>query len=260
MRPIIDTHCHLDFDQFIGDLDSVYDRNRLNAIGAVILIGTTPQSWQKTTEIASRRQNTWRAAGIHPNAVQDVWNQSVESELRNELQNPGIVAVGETGLDLFRSEQSLDDQVRAFERHLELSDEFELPVVIHQRNAEAEVMDVLSDFAPVSGVMHCFSGDWSFAERCIEVGLHLGIGGIATYPSAGNVRDAISQIPVDRLVLETDAPFLAPQAKRGKRNEPSFLRLTLSVVAETMKISENEAADRTTDNAISLFGLELESP
>lgn len=254
---IIDTHCHLDFDRFDADRDDVIERAEESGVRGFILIGIEPASWRATDRLCSGNNRFWRAAGLHPNSVADLWDGELEGALASEIETGSLVAIGESGVDLYRSRDSRELQMEAFDAHLRLAKSAGLPIVIHQRSAEDEVIEVLSRHQPVSGVMHCFSGDWDFAQKSLDLGLHLGIGGVATYPSAGATREAIRQAPLDRLLLETDAPFLAPQPVRGKRNEPGYLTYVVETIAETRGISRTVVEDSTTRNAVALFGIEI---
>ncbi len=252
---IIDTHCHLDFPEFDHDRAVMIARARENGVDGFILIGINPKSWTSTQSIAQADQRIWRTTGIHPNSAAELWSDTMLSRLRAGSSSGDVVAIGETGIDLFRSRESLEIQTEAFRDHLRLAQELELPVVIHQRDAEREVLNVLREAGGIRGVLHCFGGDWAFASECLELGLFLGIGGVATYKRSDETRDAIAKAPGDRLLLETDAPFLPPQSRRGKRNEPAFLSEVVHVVA-TCRSTSGEAVERlTTENAHSLFGL-----
>ncbi|CAN5481893.1 TatD family hydrolase [soil metagenome] len=254
---IVDTHCHLDFEQFDCDRSAVIERAERNGVVGYILIGIDPPGWESTRQLAGTYENMWRTAGLHPNSVAKYWNAELESALRDEIAAGGIVGIGETGVDLFRSDENRKEQMEAFDIQVGLARSSGLPVAIHQRNAEAEVLEVLARHGVVAGVMHCFGGDWDFARRCLDHGLHLGIGGVATYKSAAATRDAINRAPENRLLLETDAPFLAPQGQRGRRNEPAFLPTVVETIAKCRGISAGQVEEITTQNASSLFGLGL---
>jgi TatD DNase family protein len=253
---IIDTHCHLNFPVFDQDRDEVVARARLAGVRGVISIGTGPQSWRSTEALAARYDGFWRAAGIHPNSVVEHWTPAGQIALENEAHAGGIVAIGETGIDLYRSRDNREAQIEAFKFHLRLAEENNLPVIIHQRAAEPDVIDVLKARGGVRGVLHCFGGDWAFAKNCLDLGLMLGIGGVATFPRAADVRAAIGRAPADRLLLETDAPYLAPQGRRGKRNEPAYLTEVVSTVAACRSTTADVVERQTTENALRLFSLD----
>lgn len=254
MLKLVDTHCHLDFPDFEEDREAVFSGAHDAGVSAMISIGIDPASWQRTQSLAGTRSDVLAAYGVHPNSVEDVWTDDTLQRLSSYLESETAVALGEIGLDFYRSATAREIQIEAFEAQLALASDRNLPVVIHTRSAEQETLDVLRKFAPVRGVMHCFSSSLEFAEACLDLGLMLGVGGISTYPSAGDVRDALAQIPLDSVVLETDAPFLAPQGHRGKRNEPAFVRDTAERLARLLEMPIEEIASRTTQNAVALFG------
>jgi TatD DNase family protein len=223
----------------------------------MILIGIDPQSWAATARMCADSLPLWRTAGLHPNSVPELWDANLEAALREEAAGGDLVAIGETGVDLYRSSDSRELQMEAFDAQLHLAQEFALPIVIHQRDAQSEVLEVLARHGEVRGVMHCFGGDWDFAQECLRAGLHLGIGGVATFRNSHETRDALRKAPLDRLLLETDAPFLAPQSVRGRRNEPAYLRHVVDTLAATRTESESEIEAATTRNAATLFGLVL---
>ena len=255
MIPIIDTHCHLDFPQFDDDRDEVLARAGEAAVSDIIHIEIDPGRWKHNDPQQGKSPKIWRTAGLHPNSVASEWGDDVLEHLRSSIESGGFIGVGESGIDLFRSSDSLEIQRSAFEAHIRLAQDLDLPLVIHQREAEEEVLGVLRRAGPVRGVMHCFGGDWGYASACIELGLHLGIGGVSTYPSAAGTREALKRAPRNRLLLETDAPFLAPQPVRGKRNESAYLGYVVGTIAETRGEHEDEVRRYTTRNAIELFGL-----
>ena len=256
MNRMIDTHCHLDFAQFDNDRPSMIERAEKVGVSDIIHIGIDQSSWHWDLPADGGSVRIWRTAGLHPNSAATEWTDSLRNALRTFLETEEVVGVGETGIDLFRSADSLEIQIAAFQAHVELSQEFDLPIVIHQRAAEKEVLGLLKRVGPVRGVMHCFGGDWDYAKECLDLGLHLGIGGVATYPSASETRAALKRVPRNRLLLETDAPFLAPQPVRGDRNEPAYLTHVVDAIAEARTESAKEVRGYTTENAIRLFGLD----
>lgn len=253
MTSIVDTHCHLDLDAFDGDRAEVFQRALNAGVHAMILIGYNPERWGTTAALCSQHEFLRRTVGVHPNDA-GIWDDQMPARMRQEIESNRPVAIGEIGLDFFRSADNAKQQRRTFVAQLEIAVEFNLPVVIHQRAAEDEVIEILEDSRPRSGVMHCFTGNQLYAERCLALGLHLGIGGVVTYPRSNEIRDAVAATPLGRLVLETDAPFLAPQLQRGKRNESSLLPEIVQEVARVMNTSAANVAERTTNNAIHLFG------
>jgi len=253
---VVDTHAHLDLDEFAGDRESVVARARQAGVHATVLIGFDPERWVTTAELCTRYPNLRRAVGVHPNSA-SLWSDRVARALDEEVTRTRPLAIGEIGLDFYRNRAGHDTQQTVFVSQMEMAQLHELPVIIHQRAAEDETLSVLQRFAPLRGVMHCFGGDIAFAERCLSLGLHLGIGGVVTYPKSHALREALTNVPLDRIVVETDAPFLAPQPWRGKRNEPAYLSAVITTLAHVLQRSEDEIAELTTRNAICLFGSAL---
>jgi TatD DNase family protein len=256
MSSLIDTHAHLDLPEFDVDRAAVLQRSRTAGVHATLLIGFDPERWRSTAALCASRPELVRAVGVHPNSAEQ-WNADVQADLEAELARGDAVAVGEIGLDYFRQHANPDQQRAAFATQLQLAQAAGLPIIIHQRQAEAELLETLTPFAPLRGVLHCFSGDADFAARCLELGLHLGVGGVATYPKSSAVREALAAAPLERLLLETDAPFLAPRSRRGKRNEPAYLLETLELIARERGVSADAIAHATTANALALFGARL---
>jgi TatD DNase family protein len=256
--PLVDTHCHIDLEVFEEDRAAVLQHMLAAGVHAAILIAYNPERWLTAAHLAADNPFVRRAIGLHPNDAQ-MWSNDLHLALRAELARGDALAIGETGLDFYREHATSEQQHAAFVAQMELASEFDLPIIIHQRSAEQEVLDVLRAWAPVRGVMHCFSGDSAFAEACLDVGLHLGVGGVTTYPRSESIRVALRSVPRERIILETDAPFLAPQSSRGKRNEPAFIADVATFLSHDWGIAVEEIARYTTENAIALFGPRLEA-
>jgi TatD DNase family protein len=250
---LIDTHAHIDLPAFDEDREAMLARARAADIHAIVVIGHNRERWRTSAEICARFPSVGRTVGLHPNDASD-WSASLEQELDTELSTGQPVAVGETGLDFFRDSASEDLQREAFAAQIRLARVHDLPVVIHQRNAEQAVLAMLREQGLVRGVMHCFSGDVTFARSCVESGLMLGVGGVATYPKSDAVRHALAGVSLDSVIVETDAPYLAPQPWRGKRNEPAYVVAAVEVLAGIHGVTVAEIARRTTENAVRLFG------
>jgi TatD DNase family protein len=252
---LIDTHAHLDEDAFTGDLALVLERACEAGVNQVLTIGTTAASSRRAVEIAEKHPGVFAAVGIHPNyastATDDDW-RTVE-ELSSHAKVKGI---GETGLDRYWDHTPIDVQVEYFRRHIELSRRIGKPFIVHCRDAEPDVLAELENAAaagPLSGVMHSFCGSDATAKRCLEMGLYLSFAGMLTYKRNEELRATAAKAPDDRIMVETDAPYLAPAAHRGKRNEPGWVKYTAQRLAEVRGVSLNEIADTTTGNAKRLF-------
>jgi TatD DNase family protein len=257
----IDTHCHLDEDAFTQDCAEVVDRAVQSGVVGMIAIGITLESCRRVIDLAQRFESVYATVGLHPNYVAAAnpsdWDQIVEL-----AKAPKVVGLGETGLDQYWDHSPLDLQAEYFDRHLELSRQLGLPFVVHCRDAEPEVVAQLrkhADRGPLNGVMHAFCGSAETAAACLEMGMRLGLGGMLTFKKNEAQRQLAATFPLDRIVIETDAPYLAPTPFRGKRNEPAHVRLTAACLAETLGVSKEEIAKQTTANARSLFCLPVRS-
>ncbi|MBO9350193.1 MAG: TatD family hydrolase [Thermomicrobium sp.] len=254
---LVDTHCHLDLPDFDNDRPLVIERARDAGVQGFVLIAFSPTRWEAALTLAEATPGMVVALGIHPNEA-DRYDTQVEQRLRQLARHPLVRAIGEIGLDFHWKTTDAKTQERAFRRQIALARELNLPIVLHQREALHELLAILEDADPPHrGVMHCFTGDPADATRFLELGLHLGIGGIVTYRSAPDLRHAVQILPADRMVLETDAPYLAPVPYRGRRNEPAFLRATVATIAELRRQTEDEVARATTRNAVALFRIPL---
>ncbi len=256
MISIVDTHAHLDLPAFDGDRDAVIRRAVDAGIAAVVAIGFSPERWRTTAALAARYPMVVRSVGLHPNHANE-WTREMPADIEREASGQGVVAIGEIGLDFYREHVDPADQRLAFTEQVRLARRLDMPIVIHQRSAEDEVLSIVEREGPVRGVMHCFSGDEQFAARCVDLGLYLGVGGVATYRSSEAIRQALSAAPLDRLILETDAPYLAPQGLRGSRNEPAMIVHAAETLAALHAVDLAAVAATTTRNAVALFGPSL---
>ena len=254
---LIDTHCHLDEDAFSGDLGHCFQRCRDAGVLRLITIGTTVESSRKAIALAEKHDMVFAAIGIHPNyaavAGEDDWPEIVKL-----AAHPRVVGIGETGLDRYWDHTPIETQLDYFHRHLALSKEAGKPFIIHCRDADADVLSVLRTAAaasPLNGVMHCFSGSYDMAEECLSFGMHLSFAGPITFKKNAELLATAASAPLDRILVETDAPYLAPTPNRGKRNEPSWVKFTAKQLADARGITLEELAAATTQNACRLFSL-----
>ncbi len=255
---IFDTHAHLDQDEFQSDLAAVLDRARAAGIGDILCVGTTRQSSQRAAAIAAEH-GLWAAVGIHPNCCHEAGGDDW-AEIGRLLSLPRVVAIGETGLDRHWDFAPLHTQRDWFARHLELAQSAGLPVVIHCRDAQDETLKVIescADRALFRGVMHSFSGDSDFAAQCAALGLHISFSGSVTYTNKkfAALHEAVRHVPADRLLVETDSPYLSPEPLRGRqrRNEPAWIVHTIDRLATLRGVSRGEIASLTAENAQRLF-------
>ncbi len=255
--PLIDTHAHLDEDAFSQDADEVIGRAIASGVIAMVAVATTAESSRATIALAARVPQVFASVGIHPNYAAQA--KPGDWEIIEELAaSPKVVAIGETGLDRYWDHTPFEIQLDYFRRQIELARRLELPFIVHCREAEPDVVAVLRETAatrPLKGIMHSFCGSADTLVAALEVGLHISFAGMVTFKKNEPLRQLAKTVPLDRLLVETDSPYLAPLPFRGKRNEPSFVRHTAECLAEVHGKSFEEMAAITTDNARRLFGL-----
>ncbi|MGH7778854.1 MAG: TatD family hydrolase [Candidatus Binataceae bacterium] len=258
MTPLIDTHCHLADPKLEGDLEGVLERAQAASIVRIVSVGAIgPVEYdRRTVAIAERYEHVFAAVGVHPHDAKDCTPARI-AELRELARSPRVVAIGESGLDFHYMPSPADTQEAALRLHLELASELGKPIVIHCRDAEDRVIAIVRETAipPGGGVIHCFTGDAAAAARFLELGFYISFSGILTFKSAATVRDAARIVPEDRVMVETDAPYLAPEPYRGKRNEPAYVRRTLEVLAAVRGADPDSLAALTVANASCLFRL-----
>jgi TatD DNase family protein len=253
---LFDTHAHLDDERFSEDLPAVVDRAVAAGVAHVVCIATTAADSPRCVEIARQFPSVWASVGIQPNNVSqagaDDW-----SKIEALATAPRAIAVGETGLDRHWDFTPFAQQEDYFARHIALSRQTGLPLVIHCREAEVDVVRMLREnfdrHGPVRGVMHSFTGDRTTADECLAMGLYISFAGMVTYKNAAHLRAVAATIPADRLLVETDSPYLAPTPVRGKRNEPAYVAHTAAVLAELRGVGVDVLAEQTTRNARFLF-------
>ncbi len=257
MPTIIDTHCHIYYDDFQQDWDQMLARADTAGVRGMIVVGADSESSHKAVSIACQHPQIYCTVGIHPHDAADVDESSIDTLKELARTTEKCVAIGEIGLDFYRNRSPREDQERVFRRFLQIAKELDKPVVIHDRDAHAETLAMIIQAGVTRGVMHCFSGDLEFARQCIEQGLYLSIPGTVTYPSNEQLRDVVRNIPLERLLLETDCPYLSPVPHRGKRNEPAYTRITAEKIAELRGLTVEDVGRITTMNAGRLFGIPL---
>jgi TatD DNase family protein len=259
MAEIIDSHCHLDFPDYGAELPDVLHRARAAGIVRMICIGSGRDiaNAHSAVALAAREPDVFASVGIHPH---DVAHMTPETwtELEALARAPRVVGIGETGLDYYYDHSPRDDQRQAFRRFVGLARAARLPVICHIRDAHEEAAEILASeqASEVGGVIHCFTGGVADARRYLDLGFHLSFSGILTFKNSAPIREAAAAAPLDRLMVETDAPYLAPIPHRGKRNEPAWVVKTLALLAELRGIGFDEAAAATTANARRVFSLD----
>jgi TatD DNase family protein len=255
---LIDTHCHLDWKAFDPDREAVIDRAVRAGVRRMITIGVDVPSSRRAIEIAEQHEAVYAAAGVHPNDSTD-FSAALLNEVRSLAQHPKVVALGEIGLDYYWRTVDHATQARAFRAQLELAAEIDKPVIIHSRDAAPDVVKVLEDFAAqaarLSGTFHSYFDDLELAQRVFRLGFFIGVTGPITFKKSDREREIVRQVRSDRLLLETDAPFLTPVPHRGERNEPAYVRHVAETIASVRGQPVEEIAQQSTENAERLFGL-----
>ena len=252
---LIDSHCHLDFPELASDESGVLARARAAGVAGMLTIGTRLDRFAGVRAIAERHANIWCSVGVHPHEAKEE-GQRTPDRLVEATRHPKVIGIGETGLDFYYEHSPRAEQAESFRAHIAAARQTGLPLIVHTRDADAETGDILEEeFAQgaFGGLIHCFSSGRRVAERALALGLYVSISGIVTFKAASDLRDIVRDIPLDRLLVETDAPYLAPVPRRGKTNEPAFVAHTAAKVAELKGISPAELAAATTDNFFRLF-------
>jgi len=263
MLPVVDSHCHLDFEDFHEDLPSVLERARAAGIVAMVCVGSGGDlgTAERAAALAAQEHDVFAAVGIHPHdagkILPDFW-----PALDKLAKAPRVVGIGETGLDYFYDHSPRQVQREVFTRFLALATSVNLPVICHVRDAHDDAIALLraGPIPAAGGVVHCFSGTVDHARSYLDLGLHLSFSGVLTFKKAEELRAAAAFAPADRIMVETDAPYLAPVPHRGRRNEPAFVLSTLATLAQVRGMALDQAAEVTTANAFRLFNLKLAQP
>lgn len=256
---LVDTHCHLDFPQFDPDRPAVLERARAAGVARIVVPGVDLAACRRAVGLAEHYPEVYAAVGLHPNDAQELTPAAI-AELTFLAKHPKVVGIGEIGIDLYWRKLSLSEQEAAFRAQLRLADEAGKPVIIHDRDAHAEVMAVLREVRPAAGVvLHAFSGDAAMADEALRLGFYLGVDGPLTYKKNEALRALFAAAPLEQVLVETDAPYLTPQARRGQRNEPAHVYYVVEKLAEIRGISRETAAEATTRNAARFFGWEWRS-
>jgi TatD DNase family protein len=252
---IVDSHCHLDYDGLAEQLPAVLERCAVAGVGLVLSISSLVKNRARLLAIAEAHENVFCTIGTHPHHAHEELDVSV-ADLVVLTQHPKVVGIGEAGLDYHYDLSPRDAQMQGFRNHIAAARETGLPLVIHTREAEDDTARVLEEEmgkGPFKAVLHCFTSQQWLATRGVELGLYVSFSGILTYKSAQNLRDTAKVLPEDRILVETDAPFLAPLPHRGKSNEPSFVSHTLEVLAATRGVTRDHMAAATSENFFKLF-------
>ena len=263
LPPLVDSHCHLTWESFDDDVEDVIARMREDGVEQAVVVATSVENARACAALCEGREGLYPTVGIHPNDVPEDLDPAL-ADLDELLYEGGFVALGETGLDYFRDWTDPEPQKRSFRHHCRLAVKNDLPVIVHIRDkddsmqAYDDVADIIEEFPGVRGVIHCYTGDPAHAERYLAAGFVISFSGILTFPKGENVRESARFVPIEQTLVETDAPFLAPVPRRGKRNEPAYVAHTARALAELKGLSEADVRRITTKNSRRLFRLPAE--
>ena len=257
MTNIVDSHCHLDFKDFQDDLDLVIKKACDANVKHMLSISVNLEDFNNVYKVANSYDNIYCTTGIHPNNVPENKNNELLFEkLSLNLKKKKVIGVGETGLDFYRNEENRINQIEYFNTHLEVSGLFNYPTIVHTRNAEKDTINCIEKAVKrhsTKGLIHCFTSTMELAKKVLDEGFYISFSGIITFKKVDDLIDVVKYVPLDRILVETDAPFLAPMPFRGKRNEPSFVTHTLKKIAEIKKKKVEDMAQITTNNFFNLF-------
>lgn len=248
---LIDSHCHLNFDGLKDRLPEVFANMEAQSVKQALAISVSKQSFAEVFEIAQAHDHIYCTIGVHPDSQEA--EEFTVAEMVEAAKHPKIVGIGETGLDYYWCKGDLSWQHQRFADHIQAANESGLPVIVHTRDAAEDTLWILKECHTNSGVIHCFSEDVAFAKAALDLGLYISFSGIVTFKNAPLIQEAAKYVPADRILVETDAPFLAPVPKRGKQNEPSYVRYTAEFVANLRGESLETLAQNTSDNFYRLF-------
>ena len=252
---IIDSHCHLDFKEFNEDFNDVLLNAKTNNISGMQTICTKIDEFPKILDIAKKHSNIWCSVGTHPHNAESEKHIS-QDNIKNLCDNDKVIGIGETGLDYYYENSNKEDQINSFLKHIEVAKITGMPLIIHARDADDDMIEILTkeyNKSPFTGVIHCFTSSYKLAEAALSIGFYISFSGIITFKNADEIRNSCKKIPIERILVETDAPFLAPVPYRGKRNEPSYITETIKKVAEIKELTVEEVTNITTNNFFDLF-------
>lgn len=249
---MIDTHSHINFEDYKLNFEEFLSEIKHNEVEKVIIPGVEPSSFNEIISLCNKYEMIYGAIGVHPSEFQ-TYNQKVEAIIYRLIENSKIVAIGEIGLDYHYGNDSKEEQKNILRKQLKIAEETKLPVVIHDRESHEDVFEILQEYKLSNVIFHCFSGNSEFAKRCIDKGYYIGLGGVVTFKNAKDLKESTKIIPLDRILLETDAPYLAPVPFRGKTNSPAYLKYIAQEIANIKEINIEEVKKQTTINAKRIF-------
>jgi len=253
---LFDTHCHIDFPHYTDDRDEVFIRMAEQGVDYTVVVAVEYDHIPALRALAEARDNVWFSVGIHPN--HEVKEEPTVERLVELANHPKCVAIGESGMDFFRHRVEPEVQEARFRTHIRAAQQLNRPVIVHNRDADSDSIRILKDedIGRSGGIMHCFSADWKTAEAALDLGMYISFSGNVTFKNNQQLRDVAAKVPEDRLLIETDAPYLAPVPHRGKRNEPAYVKHVAECIAEEKGMPLSELASATTRNALKVFGIQ----
>jgi TatD DNase family protein len=251
---LVDSHAHLEMTEFRKDLEEVIQRAKDSGVDTIFTVGTEKKDWSRVLEIADSHDFIYAILGVHPHNAKEIDDQTYPA-LMKLCRDKKVKAYGEIGLDFFRNLSPREIQLKRFREQIGLARDLGLPIVVHDRDAHKETLDILKSekAEECGGIIHCFSGDYEMAKKCLELGFSISVPGTITFKNAEVFKDIVRKLPLESLLVETDAPYLTPFPFRGKRNEPSYVRYTAEKVAEVKRVSFEKVAEVTTQNALRIF-------
>ena len=250
---MIDTHAHLNYEEYVQNIESVLDEIKSNDVEKVVIPGVEPNSFNDILELCKKYKMLYMAVGVHPSEYK-TYGDKTESQIYKLCKEEKVVAIGEIGLDYHYDSENKEEQQNIFRNQLEIAQAVNLPVIIHDRESHEDCFNILQDYKLKDVIFHCFSGNAAFAERCLERGYYIAVGGIVTFKNALDLKSSTKIVPLNRLLLETDSPYLAPVPYRGKMNTPAYLGYIAQEIANITGIDIEEIKSATTQNAKNIFG------
>lgn len=255
---IFDSHAHYDDESFDGDREEVFQQIKESGVIGVLNCGSTLHGARTSIKLAEENHFIYAAVGIHPECA-DEFTIEVKEEIKKMAKNNKVKAIGEIGLDYYWKENPPKEvQVKAFREQMALAEELNLPVVIHDRDAHKDTLEILKDFPKVTGVIHCFSGSLEFAQQCIKLGYFIGFTGVVTFKNAKKLVEVAKEIPLDKMLVETDCPYMAPEPNRGKRNQSSYIEYIIDKISEIRGIDGTQLNEQLLKNTSIFLGLEVQ--
>ncbi len=251
---MIDTHSHINFEDYKENFANFIEDLKDNEIDNVIIPGVEPSTFDEIISLCEQYEMLYGAIGIHPSEAK-TYSEEIEKEMVQKIKNNKIVAIGEIGLDYYWEQETKELQKEVFRKQLKIAEELKIPVLIHDREAHEDTFEILQEFNLENVIFHCFSGNADFAKKCIEKGYYIAIGGVVTFKNAKDLKEVAKIVPLDKLLLETDAPYLAPVPYRGKLNSPAYLKYIAQEIANLKEIDIEKIKKQTTQNAQKIFGI-----